>query len=46
VSEIGTRGNGDISVDYTALEQVPYLMGLIRQSFDYQMDSDFHEIEA
>lgn len=40
VTHIGTRGNGDISVDYTDMSQVPYLMGLIRQSFDSQINAD------
>jgi uncharacterized protein with ParB-like and HNH nuclease domain len=39
VSGVGRWGNGDVEVGLTSLEDLPYVMGLIRQSFDYQMGS-------
>jgi uncharacterized protein with ParB-like and HNH nuclease domain/predicted transport protein len=38
VSAIGRWGNGDVSVGLNNLDQIPYVMGLIRQSFDRQME--------
>ncbi|MDO9225704.1 MAG: DUF262 domain-containing protein [Pseudomonadota bacterium] len=37
VSSLGRWGNGDVEVGLTSLEELPYVMGLIRQSFDRQM---------
>jgi uncharacterized protein with ParB-like and HNH nuclease domain/predicted transport protein len=39
VSSLGRWGNGDVEVGLTRLEELPYVMGLIRQSFDRQMGS-------
>lgn len=33
------RCNGNVEVRLSRLEDLPYVMGLIRQSFEYQMDS-------
>ncbi|MGD0819230.1 MAG: DUF262 domain-containing protein [Desulfomonilia bacterium] len=30
-------GNGDVEVGFTSLEELPYIMGLVRQSFERQM---------
>jgi predicted transport protein len=37
VSGLGRWGNGDVEVGLTSLEELPYVMGLVRQSFETQM---------
>lgn len=37
VTNLGRWGNGDVEVGITAKEDLPYVIGLIRQSFDRQM---------
>lgn len=37
ISNIGRWGNGDVEVGLGSLEELPYVVGLIRQSFDHQM---------
>lgn len=37
ISNIGRWGNGDVEIGLSTLEELPYVMGLIRQSFDQQM---------
>jgi predicted transport protein len=37
VTTLGRWGNGDVEIGLSSLEQLPYVMGLIRQSFDRQM---------
>jgi predicted transport protein len=37
VSGLGRWGNGDVEVGLTSLEELPYVMGLVRQSFEKQM---------
>lgn len=37
VSGIGRWGNGDVEVGLSAAEELPYVMGLVRQSFEKQM---------
>lgn len=37
ISNIGRWGNGDVEVGLSAADELPYVMGLIRQSFDRQM---------
>lgn len=37
VTNLGRWGNGDVEVGLSALDDLPYVMGLIRQSFDRQM---------
>lgn len=39
VSDVGRWGNGDVEVGFSDLTQLPYVMGLIRQAFEKQMDS-------
>ncbi|RAL22069.1 DUF262 and DUF1524 domain-containing protein [Thermoflavimicrobium daqui] len=34
VSKIGHRGNGDIEIKVSSIEEIPYVMTLIRQSFE------------
>ncbi len=33
----GRWGNGDVEVILTSLDELPYVMGLVRQSFEQQM---------
>jgi len=37
VTNLGRWGNGDVEIGLSSFEQLPYVMGLIRQSFDRQM---------
>jgi len=37
VSELGRWGNGDVEVGLASLEDLPYVMGLVRQSLEKQM---------
>jgi len=37
ISSTGHWGNGRVGVDLMEMSGIPYIMGLIRQSFDYQM---------
>lgn len=37
VSEIGHLGFGDVRMILTSIDELPYIMGLVRQSFDRQM---------
>ena len=37
ISEKGRWGNGDVSVHYRKLQDLPYIMGLIRQSYEKQL---------
>ena len=38
VTNLGRWGNGNVEVGFDALEDLPYVMGLIRQGFEKQMD--------
>lgn len=37
VTKLGRWGNGDVEVALDSLDELPYIMGLVRQSFDRQM---------
>lgn len=37
VTGLGRWGNGDVEVGLTSLDELPYVMGLVRQSFEQQM---------
>ena len=37
VTGIGRWGNGDVEISLKSLEELPYVMGLVRQSFERQM---------
>lgn len=39
VTDLGRWGNGDVEVGFSDIAQLPYVMGLIRQTFEKQMDS-------
>ena len=37
MSEVGTWGNGDVLVALDSVDNLPYVLGLIRQSLDKQL---------
>jgi predicted transport protein len=37
VSGLGGWGNGDVEVGLSLMEELPYILGLVRQSFEKQM---------
>ena len=39
VTNVGRWGNGDAEVELSALEELPYVLGLVRQAFEKQMDN-------
>ncbi len=39
ISNIGRWGNGDVEIGLSTADELPYVIGLIRQSFDRQMGS-------
>ena len=40
VAGIGRWGNGEVEIAVATLEEVPYALGLIRQSLDRQLEED------
>lgn len=40
VTALGRWGNGDVEIGLTSLDDLPYVMGLIRQSLERQMGDD------
>ena len=40
VSDISRWGNGDVEVGFSDLSELPYVMGLIRQAFEKQMENE------
>lgn len=43
VSGLGRWGNGDVEVGLATLDELPYIMGLVRQSFEKQMGDGGNE---
>ena len=39
VTDIGRWGNGDVEVGFSDISELPYVMGLIRQAFEKQMEN-------
>jgi predicted transport protein len=37
VTGLGRWGNGDVEVGLSSIDDLPYVMGLVRQSFEKQM---------
>jgi uncharacterized protein with ParB-like and HNH nuclease domain/predicted transport protein len=37
VTDIGRWGNGDVEVGFSSLDEIPYVIGLVRQSLDLQL---------
>ena len=42
VTNLGRWGNGDVEVEITGLEELAYIVGLIRQAFEKQMGNGVH----
>ncbi|CAN7233855.1 DUF262 domain-containing protein [Pseudomonas sp. LjRoot277] len=42
VTNLGRWGNGDVEIGLASKDELPYVVGLIRQSFDRQMGDDFN----
>ena len=40
VSAIGRWGNGDVEVGLASLEELPYVMGLVRQALELQLGNN------
>ena len=40
VSRLGRWGNGDVEVAFSSLDELPYIMGLVRQAFERQMGNE------
>jgi predicted transport protein len=40
VAGIGRWGNGEVEIGVASLEEVPYALGLIRQSLDRQLEEE------
>jgi uncharacterized protein with ParB-like and HNH nuclease domain/predicted transport protein len=40
VSDLGRWGNGDVEVGLSKVEEIPYVMGLVRQAFEKQMGQE------
>ena len=43
VTNIGRWGNGDVEVGLVKLEELPYVMGLVRQAFEKQIGNGFEQ---
>lgn len=43
VTDMGRWGNGDVEVALSNIDELPYVMGLIRQAFDFQMGPALNE---
>lgn len=43
VSNLGRWGNGDVEIGLVSLAELPYVMGLVRQSFERQMGNGSEE---
>lgn len=46
VTNLGRWGNGDVEVGLSAVEEIPYVLGLVRQSLERQLTQPFHEVLA
>ena len=39
VTNLGRWGNGDAEITLSTVEELPYVMGLVRQAFEKQMEN-------
>jgi predicted transport protein len=39
VSTVGRRGNGDVEIGLASIDELPYVMGLVRQALERQMEN-------
>ena len=37
ITDVGCWGNGDVELGLSKVEEMPYVMGLVRQAFEKQM---------
>ena len=37
ITDVGRWGNGDVEIGLSSIEELPYVMGLVRQSFEKQI---------
>ena len=40
VTNLGRWGNGDVEVMLSSMEELPYVLGLVRQAFERQMSGE------
>lgn len=40
VTNLGRWGNGDVEVSLKSIDELPYIMGLVRQSYERQMGDE------
>ncbi len=40
ITNVGSWGNGDIEVGLSSIDDIPYIIGLVRQAFEKQMESE------
>ncbi len=45
VSGLGRWGNGDVEVGLSSIDEMPYVIGLVRQSFEKQMGNGIQSLE-
>ena len=38
-TDVGRWGNGDVEISLSSLENLPYVLGIVRQSLDQQLDN-------
>jgi predicted transport protein len=38
MTNIGHYGNGDVEIAISTVEELPYVMGLVRQAYEKQME--------
>ena len=43
MTNVGRWGNGDVQVALKSEDELPYVMGLVRQAFEKQMGSETDE---
>ena len=39
ITGLGRWGNGDVELDFSSVDELPYVLGLVRQAFDRQMEA-------
>ena len=40
ITGLGRWGNGDVEVEFDSIDQLPYVLGLVRQAYERQMDDE------
>ncbi len=44
MTNVGRWGNGDVEVPLSSVDELPYVMGLVRQAFEKQMGNGEHDL--